>query len=330
MSYHYVPSNGSKIAFREDYADLPGEMWVITSYFNNKTDSSILQNYYRFAENLRKYNIKLLTIELSYKEGAFSLNKKDADLLLQVSDADVMWQKERLYNIAVKALPANVDKVVFLDADTLFADPDWFQKTGDLLEKYHFIQPFSRSVRLTKDNIIHPITAYESGFSDGQFMHCYTKGIELFGNHAFRIFPHHGEVGLAVAARRSTIQKHGWYDADIVGLGDLLTLNSVFQKNNLRTDHFHRGFNSHFRRWQKKFRAEVSNSMYYIDGDLHHLWHGDGRNRFYSDRTLILSENMFNPKKDICLSAQGCWKWNSNKPDLHSRCEQYFFMRDDK
>ena len=54
--------------------------------------------------------------------------------VIQVRGPDVLWQKERLLNIAVSRLPARARKVAWLDGDLLFADPDWAGETARLLD----------------------------------------------------------------------------------------------------------------------------------------------------------------------------------------------------
>jgi hypothetical protein len=48
----------------------------------------------------------LVTVELSF-DGRFELTDQDADVLIQLCGGALLWQKERLLNLALKAVPSN-------------------------------------------------------------------------------------------------------------------------------------------------------------------------------------------------------------------------------
>ena len=98
-------------------------MLVVTSYFNPMKSRRRLTNYRVFSSRL---NAPLLTVELSF-DGQFELTSADADHLIQLSGGDVMWQKERLLNIALEAVPHDVEDVAWIDCDVVFESRDWLQ-----------------------------------------------------------------------------------------------------------------------------------------------------------------------------------------------------------
>ena len=75
-------------------------------------------NYHVFRDRLR---LPLLTVEWS-QTGQFALGPADAELLIQLDGGDVMWQKERLLNVAIAHLPPQCTHVAWLDCDLIF-DP---------------------------------------------------------------------------------------------------------------------------------------------------------------------------------------------------------------
>ena len=91
-------------------------MLVITSYFNPMRSRRRLANYRTFRSRL---NAPLFTVELSF-DGRFELTPSDADHLIQLSGGDIMWQKERLLNIALGAVPGDVEDVAWIDCDLVF------------------------------------------------------------------------------------------------------------------------------------------------------------------------------------------------------------------
>ena len=57
---------------------------------------------------------------------------------------------------------------------------------------------------------------------------------------------------------------------------------------------------------------------------VYHFWHGEMRDRGYPTRQSILQRFDFDPNRDIALDDNGCWRWNSDKPDLHDAVRAYF------
>jgi hypothetical protein len=98
-------------------------LWAVTSYFNPVGYRRRRENYRTFRERLAA---PLATVELSFN-GRFELEPQDAEILIQIRGRDVMWQKERLLNVAVKALPACCTQVAILDCDVVFLRPDWME-----------------------------------------------------------------------------------------------------------------------------------------------------------------------------------------------------------
>ena len=95
-----------------------GNFWAITSYFNPVGYQRRLQNYRTFRQYLA---VPLVTVELSFN-GRFQLEHGDAEILVQIPSADIMWQKERLLNLALKYLPESCEKLAWLDCDIVFED----------------------------------------------------------------------------------------------------------------------------------------------------------------------------------------------------------------
>lgn len=317
------------LVIRKNPEVLKGTSWAISTYFNPSRSPKILENYKNFSSGLKKQKVPLLTVELSFRPGTFDLTKLDSDLLVQVDDGDVLWQKERMFNLALKYLPAECDKVVYMDGDIIFADPQWLVKTEELLRAYCFVQPFSHVIRLPKEGQMLSLESYEVGWEDGQAIHSFAWGLEKFGSRALKNYPHHGTIGIALAARRSIMEKHGWFDADIVGSGDLLTIDSIFLADNYRANLMNPSFKKAFEKWQVAFRKDSKNSLTYTPGAVYHLWHGSSKNRFYQERHRILEDYDFDPNSDIELSKQGVWKWASEKIQLQKAVKSYFRHRDD-
>ena len=125
------------------------KFWAITSYFNPIGYKNRLKNYRFFRQRLA---MPLVAVELSFG-GGFQLQPGDADALIQVHDGDVLWQKERLLNIALAAVPDECDKIAWLDSDVLFEDSDWVERAGRLLEQFALVQLFESRYDLPPNSL---------------------------------------------------------------------------------------------------------------------------------------------------------------------------------
>ena len=120
--------------------------YAITSYFNPFHNADRIHNYLTFRKNLR---LPLITVEWA-PDGIFELTNDDADEVIQISGGNIMWQKERLLNIALESLPLSCEYLAWLDSDIIFSDPNWHERARALLKKYDFIQLFDKVNYLPK------------------------------------------------------------------------------------------------------------------------------------------------------------------------------------
>ena len=140
----------------------PNSLWAITSYFNPGGYRSRRENYKIFRKHL---NVPLLTIELSFN-GHFDLKPSDADVIVKKQSSNVMWQKERLLNIALRYLPETCEQVAWLDCDIILKDPEWSKRTCQALVHYPLVQPFQKVYELSPGS--HPAkTQIKSTDPDG-------------------------------------------------------------------------------------------------------------------------------------------------------------------
>src|SRR5579864_1198351 len=100
------------------------KLWAITAYFNPTGSRRRLTNYRLFRKWLP---LPLVTVELSFA-GDFELGAEDADILIQLKEGDTLWQKERLLNVALNALPISCTMVVWLDCDIIIGGQDWAER----------------------------------------------------------------------------------------------------------------------------------------------------------------------------------------------------------
>ncbi|MEG3838668.1 hypothetical protein [Microcoleus sp. herbarium14] len=308
-----------KLASNYTYVE---DLWIITTYFNPVDYRTKLINFNAFKKNIEIAGINLVIIECTFKDQPFSLN--NCVNVIQIKAKDIMWQKERLLNLALYKLPDSCKKVAWVDCDILFANPDWALETSKLLDDLPIVQLFDTAIRLPKDHLSYTGEG-DIGKSFSSIRN--TQRDEIYKGHFFN----HGHTGFAWAARKELLLKHGFYDACIVGGGDHLMAHAMYGDWLSPCIKVHTGDNKYhlkyFLNWGEKFYKDVLARVGYVSGSILHLWHGDKINRKYGERNIILNNFGFDPANDISIDENGCWKWNSDKANIHQWTLNYFLDR---
>jgi hypothetical protein len=301
-------------------------MWAITSYYNPMWSKPRLRNYRIFRKNLA---VPLVTVELSF-DGRFELTQNDADVLIRISGGAIVWQKERLLNIAVKSVPQSEGRIAWLDSDFIFGRADWMDAANVQLESDNVVQLYSELVDLPpnitdSDPSISASGqaivsfAHESGYTESDVAPLLEKGRAAGGPC----------MGLAWAARREILEAHGLYDAMIIGSGDRLlvgTLYGQFQKI-VEIFEFNEVRRQHYLTWARPYYEAVGGRVGYIPGKTYHLWHGDSAHRKTLGRHGLLARFDFDPGADLIIGANGAWQWKRSKPDLEKFLADYIVER---
>ena len=303
-------------------------LWAVTCHFNPLGYKNRLATYRTFRKHLR---VPLITVELSLS-GRFELQSDDADIVVRLIGRDVLWQKERLLNLALRALPRECDAVAWLDADVIFESDDWPERARAALERFSIVQLFSERCNLAQG-------ATRSG-SDWTPLELVAPGVG-YTIATGRLKPGVLRVagsyvtggptnGLAWAARRSLLDRHSLYDAHILGQGDRAIVCATIARFDdwVEAAAANSRQAQHYRAWGEPFFADVAGGIGFVDGRIFHLWHGDTKGRTlrtadYRD----FGRFSFDPFNDIAIDANGCWRWNSDKPEMHRYVANFFAGR---
>jgi hypothetical protein len=302
--------------------DFVDDLWLLTTYFNPAKYESKRRNYEAFAGTMASSGLRLVTIECAFGDSEFEL--PDSPDAIRVRASDVMWQKERLLNIAVSRLPEECRKIVCIDFDIYFENAHWAVETSRILDDTPLVQPFARGVLLP------PRATFYEG--EGRVLQGFAATFTKKPDTLFEgIYQTHGHAGWAWGIRRELLDRHGLYDAGIIGGGDHLMAHAASGSWTsacldwaLGKDkpHYH-----HFVEWAESFHDDVQGRVGYVSGTVLHTWHGRWRDRDYTNRHAKLREFGFDPKTDLRLGESGCWEWASDKPELHAWAMEYFAAR---
>ena len=303
------------------------QLWAITSYFNPVGFHRRLTNYRSFR---RLLGAPLIAVELSF--GApFELHPEDAEILIQIRGQSVLWQKERLLNVALQHLPKDCKAVAWLDCDVVFADDGWAVKALEQLDRFPIVQLFTDFYDLSKDvgpELANLPANSVAGRSFGATLahdpvwsrEPTSKSLSLRGGPL---------MGLAWAGQREVLEAACFYDACIVGGGiramALAALSRQddaisFLRMNARQE-------EHYRSWAEKWSRLINGEVGHLETALLHLWHGDIANRGYTLRYEQLMAFDFDPFQDLIVDDNGCWRWNTKKLQMHQVIRDYFASR---
>ena len=306
------------------------QLVAITSYYNPLSYKRRLVNYHLFRNNL---NVPLVTVELG-NNGRYELTQADADILVQIPSGSVLWQKERLLNVALQHVPDDAEAVAWIDCDVIFEQEDWPSRALALLKEKPLIQLFDRGINLEKDVL--PATGIKP---EGKRIPSFAS-LDLARNRTRKNMGSNRNkdtndplyrTGLAWAARKSLLDDHGFYDFCIIGGGDHAGSNAAAGWISETVDFFNMNpkRSEHYLNWANRFYNQVNNNIDSISGEVYHLWHGQNADLHYVLRQKNLSQFDFDPNIDIRINPHGAWEWATDKPEMHAFVENYFRQRNE-
>jgi len=302
-------------------------LWAISAYYNPLGWRSRRRNYDVFRKRLA---VPLLTVELTYGERS-ELADDDADIVVRLRGESILWQKERLLNVGLKHLPKEVQHVAWLDCDIVFAGNDWPERASRLLETTPIVQLFDHVHDLAPGMLPSdalPLPDVPSGYSIAHLINSGSLRPDdlrpLAKTNLRRTL-----CGLAWAAQRPLLEKHGFYDVCILGGGDRVMAYAAYGR--LDDAIFRARLDpkraAHYLGWARPYYDSIRGNVGCLDGYLYHLWHGDIKNRKYFERHLELSTFSLDPATDLMLDDQGCWRWTARTGPLQDYVRSYFVSR---
>ena len=282
-----------------------------------------IDNYRRFHAAL---TVPLATIELGFG-GHWHLTSRDAELYVAIGDGDVLWQKERLLNLLLPRLPPQCRHIAWIDADVLLTESDWPARTAEALSHAPLVQLYSVLRYLGPEGLE----------LDGQAARVPSVTAEVQAGRSARAVLERvtdrsqATPGMAWAARRDLLERHGFFDANVIGGGDTAMACAAYgvAKVAARLHHMNAKQSARYDAWAARFHHDVGGRVGLVPGEIRHLWHGELARRHAAGRHAALAAHDFDPDVDVVIGPQGAWRWASAKPALHALLDDYFRTRGD-
>jgi len=302
-------------------------LWAITSYFNPMAYDRRRQNYEIFRSSLA---VPLIVVELSNSEH-YELRGDAADIVVRATSKSVLWQKERLLNVALQHLPAHVEYVAWLDCDVIFERQDWHVAAVSGLRQRPLIQLFAsrgdlpREQSARSDQSTEVVWAIDSVAKYASMASRSAQGpASTDAGSTLK-----GAFGLAWAARRELLDEHGLYDGMVMGSGDVAMVCAAFGIIGAAIEgiRLNEAQYQHYESWAAAFHRDVAGDVGYIEGRAFHLWHGERLHRHYARRHVEFARMAFDPRVDLRVNETGAFEWADERADLNRFAVEYFRSR---
>jgi hypothetical protein len=275
------------------------DMAVGLVFFNPAKSKRMLMNYLYTIEKLKLAKIPYFTLELVY-------NRQEPEIsdAFHVYAKSVMFHKENLCTVLESKIPWYYSKVMFLDADLIFGNPDWYSEVSSALSDHDVVQPFTTAVWMD-------IT--------------YTKATQIRESVIYmdkkKTFDHKLHPGFAWAFRRKWFRKVGFFEYGVTGSGDTLSaaawLGVKFPSTYLKP-----ALVPAYEVFDKLPKPRITCTS----GAIFHLWHGTHVNRRYVDRHTIL-DGVKDIRKVMRPNWNGVWEFSTK--GLSEKMLDYFVSRVD-
>jgi hypothetical protein len=279
---------------------------IIIVFFNFAQSIRLIQNILLVKQSLDAANIPAYYAEIAFGDLPLVL-APDAEHVYQTRTDSYMFYKENLINIMTDKIPAKYTKIVAIDADIMFGEPDWYATVSADLDKYDVIQPYSYAENMNPN---------------------YTCGHRLYPillKEAHAIHP-----GYAWGFRREWLTSNRLYPYAVIGGGDNATAAMVTGGGLPQRMSSQQGS---FAKWCRGCSGRARTGV--SDIPIYHLPHGTMNNRQYIKRhdrirTALAQCGVTNIDDVIEIRGDGIMEWiPAAREKMNAAMREYFIERQD-
>jgi hypothetical protein len=240
-------------------------------------------NYLYTINQFQLKKLPFFTLELVFKD-----RSPEIPNAFHVYCDSFIFHKERMCRVLETKIPSKYKKLLFVDSDVIFLNPDWYTDVSKLLDTHDVVQPFETCywLDLTYTNIT------------------LSRKTVLFMKEKEWNYNYH--PGFAWAFRREWYRKVGFFDWALSGSGDTLSSAGWMSKQ------FPKIFKSLPLSLKKVYSDFTSKPLpritYYKGGEINHLYHGSKTNRQYVDRHKMIEFNQ-DIRTLITINKDGMYEW---------------------
>jgi hypothetical protein len=280
----------------------PSNLHVISVISNPVRYLSRVRLFKEFMAEMASSGVTHWIIEAVYGERAPSVAEPDNKHHIIVRCDHEIWLKENLINVAARHLPADAKYIMWADGDIRFERADWASETIEYLQHHPVVQPFSHCIDYGPQGDI--LETHKS------FGFCFRKGQELGIKNKLGGWKYGGPYwhpGYACAYRMDTWNAlGGMIERAVCGSGDYhMACALIGQGVFSHPGHVHPNYKHMIEVWQNRATHAVKHNLGYLPGTVHHAFHGKKADRKYVERWQIVTENDFDPYRDLTHDRHG-------------------------
>lgn len=257
---------------------------VALCYFNPVGYKNLYENLNIVIKTLKNSKIPYFLIELIYPNQTPTI--KNATKVVKAES--VIFSKENLWNILEKYIPSKYSKIIFLDCDIKFTNPDWFNLSSQKLDKCDIIQPMDVVYRDLKDK-----KAKQSIITTDKCQYTVAYMVEQTGQAC--ALSHH--PGFSLGINRKIFNKlGGFFEYGVNGNGDTLFWMAI-------ANFYSTAAGSYLQHRKdiaiKYYQYKVHIAQFNItigavfDNMAVHLFHGDLSDRKYRERNDYINNSFY-------------------------------------
>jgi len=278
------------------------DMVVVMAFFNPAKSLRIIQNIVMVKALFERSKIPFFIGEIAFNDDPYVFPA--AENIVQYRSESFMFYKENLVNLLVPKLPSEFTKIVMLDADIVFHEPNWYNVVSQKLDTCAVIQPFQKANYLNQ-----------------QF-----QVVEI--KQSVAASPSNGHTGFAWAFQRSWLAANPLFEYSVIGGGDSILKARILQTPLMSV---HKTYEKDYNAYNPK-RAEP---LTHVPLTIYHLPHGNKENRQYHTRNADLGTKFTVLKITSVSDAvkrrdDGLLTWkDAHRAELNKLMKAYFTKRND-
>ena len=278
-------------------------------YFSCTKSKRLMMNYLYMTDKLRRANIPYYTLEMHLQDEEPQI----IDAIHLTTDF-IFYQSERLYRVLESHIPKYFTKIVYLDADVVFDNPNWYNDLSDKLDQYNIVQPFETAkwLDLTYKNV---------------YFQKKTAALIDNNHECKRVFDYYHD-GFAWGFQRKWYQDVGLYDYDILAYSHRISVIMWLNIKNYSSLYCPPYNNAMIDEFKRKLQNNMPTIGYLQGTTLYSLYHGSYKNRRYRNIWKIL-KSVKDIRDIIYTDTNGVFRLKPSGYKYKSRLSKYFIDRDD-
>ena len=251
--------------------------------------------------------------------------------LVEITEASVLWQRERFWNIALKHINSHNKIVAWIDADVVFLGETWVERLEKQLTQSAMVHLFSSVI---------DAQCVDEGFAlTGVVRQSIVKMGQIPGKLPFdQYFSKSGisislgyNPGFGWATSAELITTLDFPDFLILGSGDKAFLAAALGYYRRYTEalKLNPWLKKQYLAWAKTVYKKIEGRVGYIENEIIHIAQGVYERRQYGNRYNIIASSNFSISKLLKINTQGAWIWSDKSNHYAKHIQTYFEGRND-